>query len=100
MSVIVIGRITVDPANVEKLWVDRKADFEAVAKDAKAAGAIHHRWGFDEGRVVIIDEWPDAQSFQKFFDTQATIPELMQAANVQGSPEFDIFEAKDAPDQF
>ena len=100
MSVIVIGHMTVDPANVEKLWADRKADFETVAKEAKAAGAIHHRWGFGEGGIVIIDEWPDAESFQKFFENQPTIPELMQAANVQGPPEFEILEAKDAPDQF
>jgi hypothetical protein len=50
---------------------------------------------------VIVDEWPEAQSFQKFFESQATIPELMQAGGVQGPPEFEILEARsDAPDQF
>jgi quinol monooxygenase YgiN len=100
MSVIVIGRMTVDPGNVEKLWAQRKSDFEAIAEAAKAAGAIHHRWGFGEGHVVIIDEWPDAGSFQKFFESYPKIPELMQAAGVQGPPEFDIVRAQDAPDQF
>ena len=73
MSVIVIGRMTVDPGNVEKLWAQRKSDF---------------------------DEWPDAGSFQKFFESYPKIPELMQAAGVQGPPEFDIVRAQDAPDQF
>jgi hypothetical protein len=100
MSVIVVGHMKVDPANVEKLWRDRKADFENIAKEAKAAGATHHRWGFGDGQVVIIDEWPDAASFQNFFESQATIPELMQAAGVQGPPEFEILEAKTAPDEF
>jgi heme-degrading monooxygenase HmoA len=101
MSVLVIGHMTVDPANVVKLWADRKADFEAVAKESKAQGAIHHRWGVGDGQVVIVDEWPDAQSFQKFFESQATIPELMQAAGVQGPPQFEILEVRsDAPDEF
>jgi hypothetical protein len=100
MSVLVIGRMTVDPANVEKIWVDRKADFQGVAERAKAAGAVHHRWAFGDGFVMIVDEWPDAASFQKFFDTETVIPQLMQAGGVQGAPEFTIVEAKDAPDQF
>jgi hypothetical protein len=100
MSVIVIGRMTVDPANVEKLWSDRQADFEGIAVAAKDAGAIHHRWAFGDGEVMIIDEWPDATSFQAFFESQALIADLMQAAGVQGPPQFDIYESKEGPDQF
>ena len=100
MSVIVIGRMQADPASVEKLWTTRKADFEAVAKEAKAAGALHHRWGFGDGEVVIIDEWPDADSFQSFFGSNELIPQLMQEGGVQGPPEFTIVEAKSGPDEF
>jgi hypothetical protein len=100
MSVIVIGHMTVDPANVEALWRDRKADFEAVLKAAKAAGALHHQWAFGDGQVVIIDEWPDATSFQQFFEGEHKIAELMQAGGVQGPPTFEILEAKTAPDSF
>ena len=100
MSVHVVGHMKVDPANLAKLWADRRDDFLAVQEDAKAAGAIHHRWGFGDGVVVIIDEWPDAQSFQKFFESQTTIPQLMQAAGVQGPPDFEIFEAQTGPDEF
>jgi hypothetical protein len=100
MSVIVIGRMAVDPANVEKLWKDRQADFVAIRKEAEAAGAIHHRWAFGQNEVVIIDEWTDAASFQTFFENQPVIPQLMQEAGVQGPPAFDILEAKRAPDEF
>jgi len=100
MSVIVVGRMTVEPANVEKLWRERKSDFEVIGKEAKAAGALHHRWGFGDGQVVIVDEWRDAASFQQFFESHALIPQLMQAAGVQGPPEFEILEAKTAPDEF
>jgi hypothetical protein len=100
MSVIVIGRMSVDPGNVEKLWTERRADFEAVASAARAAGATHHQWGFGDDHVVIVDEWPDAETFQSFFGGQAKIGELMQAAGVQGPPEFQIVRAVEGPDQF
>jgi quinol monooxygenase YgiN len=100
MSVIIIGRMTVDRANVEKMWNERKADMEAVAAEAKAAGAIHHRWAFAQKGVVIIDEWPDAESFQKFFESQQMIPQLMHEAKVEGAPDFEILEARSGPDEF
>jgi hypothetical protein len=92
--------MTVNPSNVEKLWADRKADLEAVASAAKAAGAMHHRWAFGDDYVLLIDEWPDAASFHKFFESQEKIADLMQTAGVQGPPEFQIVEAKQGPDQF
>jgi hypothetical protein len=100
MSVIVIGRLAADPATMKKLWADRSADFVSVAAEAKAAGALHHRWALGEDNVVLVDEWPDAESFQKFFSSNTTIPALMQSGGVQGIPEFEIMEAADAPDEF
>lgn len=100
MSVIVSGKMMADPAKVKKLWESRKADFEAVRKEAVAAGALHHRWGFGDGFVIIVDEWPDAESFQQFFEANSTIPSLMQEAGVEGPPEFTIAEAVTGPDQF
>jgi hypothetical protein len=100
MSVIVIGRLAADPATMKKLWADRAADFVSVAAEAKAAGALHHRWALGEDNVVLVDEWPDAESFQKFFSSNTTIPALMQSGGVQGIPEFEIMEAADAPDEF
>lgn len=100
MSVIVIGRLTVDPANLERLWADRRSDFEAIADVARKSGALHHRWAFGEGEVMIVDEWPDAGSFQRFFESQTKIPELMAEGGVQGPPTFEIFEAQATPDEF
>ena len=100
MSVIVIGKMNADPASVKKLWESRKADFETVHKEAVAAGAIHHRWAFGDGYVLIIDEWTDAGSFQKFFESNTIIPSLMTEGGVQGAPEFTIAEAVRGPDEF
>ena len=100
MSVIVVGKMKADPANVKKLWASRKADFETVQKEAVAAGAIHHRWAFGDGYVLIIDEWNDAGSFQKFFESNAIIPSLMAEGGVEGAPEFTVAEVVKGPDEF
>ena len=100
MSVIVIGTMKVDPENIEKLWKERQSDFEAIVVEAKKAGALHHRWGIGTDEVLIIDEWPDAESFQSFFGSQPKIADLMASAGVQGPPEFTIVEAKQGPDEF
>ena len=101
MSVIVLVRVPVDTANLEKVWAERADDFKKVADDGKAQGAMHHRWGFGDDYAMVIDEWADAASFQKFFDNQALIPQLLQAAGAQGPPEVTIVETQDqAPDQF
>jgi quinol monooxygenase YgiN len=100
MSVIVLVRIQVDPANLEKVWADRVADFKAIEERARAAGALHHRWGLGEDHAVLIDEWETAEAFHGFFD-DPTIASLMQEAGVQGPPEFDILRAAaGAPDEF
>jgi hypothetical protein len=100
MSVIVLVRVPVDPAGVERVWRDNADDFASVQADAKAHGALHHRWGFGDGFVLVIDEWPDAASFEDFFSNQQTIPQIMAAAGAQGPPEVTIVEAKTGPDQF
>ena len=100
MSVIVVGKMQADPSTIQKLWNERETDFKAVQKEAIAAGAIHHRWGLGDGFVTIIDEWPDPGSFEKFFNTNTTIPQLMQAGGVQAPPEFIIVEAAQGPDEF
>lgn len=100
MSVIVIGRFKADPANLKKVFAERAADFKAVSEEAKGVGAVHHRFAAGDGEVLILDEWNNAESFHKFFGGNTTIAEIMQAAGVQGPPEFQIYEALDSPDLF
>jgi hypothetical protein len=100
MSVIVIGRFKADPADLKKVFAERAADFVAVSDEAKKVGALHHRFVAGDGEVVIIDEWDKAESFQKFFGDNKTIPEIMKAAGVQGAPEFAFYDAMDSPDLF
>jgi hypothetical protein len=46
----------------------------------------------------VIDEWPDAESFQRFFDSQPDIPRVMQEGGVRGAPQISFYRKLDTPD--
>jgi quinol monooxygenase YgiN len=99
MAVVVIARMKLDPASLEEAFTANRSVFEAVSADAKKAGATRHQFVAGDGEVVIIDEWPDAQSFQQFF-ADPRIAELMQQTGVAGPPDISIYTAMDSPDRF
>ena len=100
MSVLVIGRIRADRAKFERVCAERADELLAVAAEAKAAGALHHRFGIDDsGLVVILDEWESAGAFQKFFDNP-TIASLMRDSGVTEPSEMTIVDAFASVDQF
>jgi hypothetical protein len=99
MSVLVVGKFPGDTAKFTQSLVDRAAEYEKISGEAKAAGAIHHRFGVGDGYVVIIDEWASVEQFQQFFgnpELQAFIGEIGAA----GAPELIVSEAVASPDQF
>jgi quinol monooxygenase YgiN len=99
MSTMVIGRLAADPEKLQAVMRERKADFEAVMAGSTAAGAIHHRFAIGDGEFFFVDEWKDAESFQRFFESNTTIPELIQAVGA-GRPEITIAEFIPSPDEF
>jgi hypothetical protein len=100
MSVIVIVKLKGDKVAFEKLIAERGQEMKEISTRGQAAGAIHHRFGANaDGTIVIVDEWNNAESFQKFF-SDPEIAELMKGSGVEGAPEFLIVDALDTPDQF
>ena len=69
MSVLVIAKIAGDTTKFRQSLTDRAAEYEKISVDARASGAIHHRFGVGDG---IVDEWQTAEQFQQFFSA----PEL------------------------
>ena len=60
----------------------------SIADRGREQGAISHRFhATDEGDVMVVDEWPDAESFTRFFESmQAEIGPLTQDAGATGEP--------------
>ena len=100
MSVLIIGKLQGDTAKFRQALTDRADEFAKIADTARAAGAIHHRFGVGDGFVVIVDEWESAEHFQRFFadpDLQAFIG---SAGAAPAPPELTVTEAVASSDQF
>ncbi|HLY50394.1 MAG TPA: hypothetical protein VKR21_14470 [Solirubrobacteraceae bacterium] len=101
MSVIMTLRMKADPRRVEELAAEDPSRFAGVAEIGKERGVIAHRfYGSDTGEVMVIDEWPDTESFQRFFEeTRDRIQPLMADAGVQGEPEITFWRKLETHDE-
>jgi|SRR5437763_8000566 len=91
MSVIMTLWIKGDPNALERFAAENPDKLAAIAAEAKKQGLIAHRFYGAEGQVLVVDEWPDAQSFQKFFaEQQPQIGPVMEAvgATIASEPTF------------
>ena len=69
MSVIVTMQMQGDAARLESFAAENSESMRTIVDKAKEHGVIAHRfYGSDDGRVMVVDEWPDAESFQRFFE--------------------------------
>lgn len=88
MSVIMTLQMHGDPNRLEAYAAENQDSLRGIADKAKERGVIAHRfYGSDDGQIMVVDEWPDAQSFLQFFEEQAPeIGPMMQAAGISEQP--------------
>jgi hypothetical protein len=99
MSVIVTLRISGDPAAFEQTAAAQHETICRIMDAAKRNGLIAHRWYGGDGEYMAVDEWPDAQSFQTFFEeAQPDIGPVMQEAGVSSQPTVTVWRALDVDD--
>ncbi len=78
---------------------DRAAEFEKIVA-ARGQGVLHHRFGFGDGYVLVVDEWETAEQFQRFFSDPELQAFIASAGAKPGPPELIVCEAVASPDQF
>lgn len=100
MSVLIIGKFQGDTAKFRQALTDRADEFAKIADTARAAGAIHHRFGIGDGVVVIVDEWQSAEHFQQFFANPDLQAFIASAGAAPAPPELTVTEAVASSDQF
>jgi hypothetical protein len=89
-----------DPAAIERFAKDDPERMSRILEHAKACGLIAHRFYGSEGKCMVIDEWPDPESFRKFFsEMESEIGPMMQAA-VTGEPEVTFWTKMETGDDF
>ena len=89
MSVIMTLRVRGDVEELERRAGENPEAMRAIAERAKEHGVIAHRfYGSEDGRIMVVDEWPDPESFQRFFESmRSEIEQLMEAVGVAEEPE-------------
>lgn len=100
MSVLAIAKFQGDTAKFRQALVERADEFTKMAASAKAAGAIHHRFGVGDGFVVAVDEWESAGHFEQFFSDPSLQAFIGSIGAAPVPPEVTITEAVSSPDQF
>ena len=100
MPVLMTMRVKGDPKKLEEQGASDPGSLHTIAESAKKHGLIAHRfYGTEDGQIMVADVWPDPQSFQKFFEENASrIQPLIAAAGGQGEPEVTFWRELDMPD--
>jgi hypothetical protein len=88
MSVLMTMLFKGDAAALEQYAADNPDAMRGIVDHAAEHGLIGHRfYASDDGQLLIVDEWPDAESFQHFFGHMASqIGPMMEAAGVTEEP--------------
>ena len=101
MSVIAILRVKGNPADLERYAAGPGGDvMRRIADAARGSGATRHRFAAGDNEILVVDEWPDEQTFQAFFTSQPEIADVMRDGGAQGAPEIVFYRVMDTPDQF
>lgn len=87
MSVIMTLLLKADPDKLERVAADDPDRIRAISQAGKEHGVIAHRFYGADGQIMVVDEWPDEQSFRSFFEEQQDkIGPLMQDSGVTSEP--------------
>src|SRR5690242_5887510 len=87
MSVIMTLWGRGDPEKIEEYAAGHQEEMRSIVERAKEHGLIAHRFYGTDGQIMVIDEWPDRESFERFFEDQrSNIEPLMQAVGVRSEP--------------
>src|SRR5205085_9617218 len=101
MSVIMTAWVQGDPQKLEEFAAAHPDEMQGVLESSKSHGLIAHRFYGSEGQILVIDEWPDEQSFRSFFEeNRARIGPMFQAAGAPGEPGINVWHKLETGDDF
>ena len=100
MSVIMTFRAAGDPDELERRAAQDPEAMRSIADRAKEHGLIAHRFYGAEGQIMVVDERPDPESFQRFFEQlRPEIEPMMRDVGVTGEPEITFWRKLDTHDE-
>jgi hypothetical protein len=100
MSVIMTLVAGGDPDELERRAAANPDGMRAIADRAKEFGLIAHRFYGAEGKIMVVDEWPDPESFQRFWEAMKDdIEPLMREVGVKGEPDVTFWRRLETHDE-
>jgi heme-degrading monooxygenase HmoA len=100
MPVIMTFVVPGDPDELERRAAENPEAMRSIADRAQEQGLTAHRFYGADGKIMVVDEWPDAESFQRFFEqNKAEIEPMMRDAGVTGEPEITFWRKLDTRDE-
>ena len=87
MSVLMSMVLDGDGESLERFAAENPDRIKAIRDHAVEHGLIAHRFYATEGQIMVIDEWPDAASFQAFFAAEEAAIGPMMAQVATSEPE-------------
>jgi hypothetical protein len=94
--------MTGDSRKLEEHSASERDTMQATIESAKQHGLIAHRfYGSDDGEIMVVDEWPDAQSFLSFLaENRDRIGPMMEAAGVTSEPQPKFWRKLETDDEY
>jgi hypothetical protein len=100
MSVIVTVTVDGNPGLLEAHAAGQPEDVQVVRDRAIGHGVIAHRFYGTHGRIMVVDEWPDEQSFRTFVnESSLEIAAVANAAGMSSEPEVVFWRKLDTDDE-
>jgi heme-degrading monooxygenase HmoA len=102
MSVMMGLRLAVDPDRFEATINSDPDRLQGIAERAKSYGAIHHAFyaNTEGNEVLVVDEWPSEEAFQRFFADSPDIGQMMGEAGMTNEPRPVFWRELDTADKF
>jgi quinol monooxygenase YgiN len=95
MSVLMTLRVSGNPKAIEAI---DPAFLKNIADRGREYGVIRHRFYGTDDEVLVVDEWPDEESFRRFFDASPEIKDVMAEAGVTTEPTIEFWRELDTDD--
>jgi hypothetical protein len=99
VSVIMTLRVSGDPDKLERLAAENPDGIRGISARAKDAGAIAHRFYGSEGQIMVVDEWPDPESFHRFFEAEQEAIGPMMEQVATSEPEITFWRKLETGDE-
>jgi heme-degrading monooxygenase HmoA len=99
MSVIMTLWVQGDPKKLEELAGENPQRLRSISDRAEEHGLIGHRFYGSDGQILVVDEWPDAESFQRFFESARPEIDPVMAEVATGEPQIAFWHKLETHDE-